>query len=196
MADRYANGKIYKLVNDVDGLCYVGSTCAPLSKRLYNHKKKSKEHPERHLYKHINEIGWDAVHIVLIEEFSCKNKMELERRERYFIEQLKPQLNLRVPTRTENEWRQENRDIFLEKRKQYREANRDKIIEYRQKYKVPNHDAILEKGRKYYGGNREKILEKNKKPWTCDVCNCTITIHHKAGHLKSKKHITNSQPSV
>ena len=35
----YQNGKIYKIVDNGYNLCYYGSTCQPLSKRLSTHKK-------------------------------------------------------------------------------------------------------------------------------------------------------------
>ena len=40
MADNmYQNGKIYKVVDNGYNLCYYGSTCQPLTKRLSTHKK-------------------------------------------------------------------------------------------------------------------------------------------------------------
>jgi hypothetical protein len=41
--NKYHNGKIYKLVNDVDDKVYIGSTCQPLYKRLYEHKNDCKK---------------------------------------------------------------------------------------------------------------------------------------------------------
>ena len=106
--ERYANGKIYRLVNTADNKEYVGSTCTSLAKRLHQHKTKAKREPNRNIYKHLIEIGWGNVSIVLVEEYPCDNKMELERRERYWIEALKPTLNKRVPTRTDKEYRADN----------------------------------------------------------------------------------------
>jgi predicted GIY-YIG superfamily endonuclease len=51
--NKYAKGKIYRLVNDVDNEFYVGSTCDLLSKRLYGHKKDAKEGVERRVCKHL-----------------------------------------------------------------------------------------------------------------------------------------------
>ena len=39
MCERYQNGKIYKLVSDATDDVYYGSTCLPLSKRTYGHKR-------------------------------------------------------------------------------------------------------------------------------------------------------------
>jgi len=51
-------------------------------------------------------IGWDEVKIILIESFPCDNKMELEKRERYYIDQLSPSLNSSRPCLTEAEHKQ------------------------------------------------------------------------------------------
>ena len=37
--NRYNNGKIYQIINNIDDMVYIGSTCLPLRKRFYNHKK-------------------------------------------------------------------------------------------------------------------------------------------------------------
>ena len=37
---RYDNGKIYRITNNIDNMIYIGSTCLPLRKRLYCHKKE------------------------------------------------------------------------------------------------------------------------------------------------------------
>jgi hypothetical protein len=84
----------------VDDFEYVGSTTQPLSKRLVGHKTDAKKYPERSLYKHFLEIGWEHVQIILIEDYLCENKEELERRERYFIEERKYILNKNLLTRT------------------------------------------------------------------------------------------------
>ena len=100
---RYTNGKIYKLVNNADKEIYVGSTCLPLHKRFYKHKSDAKRTPDRKVYNHLLGIGWDEVKIILIESFPCENKMELEKRERHYIDQLSPSLNSVRPCVTEEE---------------------------------------------------------------------------------------------
>ena len=84
------------MVNYANG----GSTCNPLHKRKCQHKKDSKKGTERPVYRHLNAIGWDNVEIILVESFPCNSKAELEARERYWIETLKPTLNKAIPTRT------------------------------------------------------------------------------------------------
>ena len=89
---RFSNGKVYKLINSVDKKIYIGSTTQGLSKRLAEHKSKAKSRPYN-VYKHLNTIGWDKVRIILIETVNCFNKEQLNQREQYYIDRLKPSLN-------------------------------------------------------------------------------------------------------
>ena len=113
---RYANGKIYKLVNNVDKEIYIGSTCVPLHKRFYKHKTDGAKQPERKVYKHLVGIGWDEVKIILIESFPCENKMELEKRERYYIDKLNPSLNTTLRPRVTEEERKKAQHLLDKKR--------------------------------------------------------------------------------
>jgi group I intron endonuclease len=99
----YAKGKIFKLVNELDDEIYVGSTTVKLCNRKAKHKDKIKHHPDRLVYQHITKVGWDNVKIILLEEYPCGNKEQLEQRERYWIDKLKPSLNKQVPSRTRQE---------------------------------------------------------------------------------------------
>lgn len=164
MADnRYSKGKIYRLVNSVNDEFYVGSTCMPLAKRLYSHKQAAKREPNIRVYNHLNQIGWDNVSIVLIEEYPCENKMELERRERHFIEEMKPTLNKVIPTRTYQEWYEGYKVKIAECRKDYYEKNKDKIAEKRKQYYTQNKEAKAEYMKQYHKNNKDVIADKNKQ---------------------------------
>ena len=145
MTDRYNNGKIYRLVNSVDNEFYVGSTCLTLCKRLYRHKTDAKRRPNVKIYSHLNTIGFENVKIVLIEEYPCNSKMELERKERYWIEQLKPTLNQKIPTRTQKEYRDANPEKIRESNANYQAKNREKL----RKYREDNAERIREIKAKY-----------------------------------------------
>jgi len=101
----YENSKIYKLVNNVDDKIYVGSTCGTLRLRKSKHKWElnNNKYPNRKVYNHLNQVGWGNVEIILIENFECKCKDELHKRERYWIDELKPELNKTRPTITNEE---------------------------------------------------------------------------------------------
>jgi hypothetical protein len=89
----YASGKIYKIVNTEDEEIYIGSTCGSLRLRKSTHKGKAMTRPNRHVYSHLNNVGWDNVRLILIEDWPCENKQELLSREQYWIEQIRPSLN-------------------------------------------------------------------------------------------------------
>lgn len=121
----YSNAKIYKIVCRKTGLVYLGSTTNPyLSRRLGQHHSDYKRHLEgktnyRTSFKIIE--GGDFF-IELIEIVECNSRDELNKRERYWIENTEC-VNKQIPTRT---------------RKEYYEANIEKIkaqmIEYNKSY--------------------------------------------------------------
>lgn len=77
----YSQGKIYKIVNSVNNFVYVGSTTQTLSSRMSGHRASAKRRESGGMYPAMNELGSDKFQIILIEEFSCLNKMQLEARE-------------------------------------------------------------------------------------------------------------------
>jgi ribosomal protein S27AE len=126
----YKNGKIYKIINDVDNEIYVGSTCEKLSMRMARHRKSRKELKKCNskLYQHMNLIGIEHFKIYLIENYPCDNKEELERREGQIIKQFGT-LNSLIAGRTKKEWCEDNKKHLIEYHKQWYKDNKEKIAE-------------------------------------------------------------------
>ena len=80
----YQNGKIYKLVSNHTDKVYIGSTTQPLHKRFHEHKAYLNSGRLDNTSRTLFELG--EVDIVLVEEYPCRNKIELHRQERYWIE--------------------------------------------------------------------------------------------------------------
>ena len=123
-------GRIYQLVCD-DGYYYIGSTKNELRKRFWHHKHDAKTEPDRKVYQHINRIGWNNVKIVLIEEFCCKNKEELVKKEYEYI-QLKRMDRFCLNTCLYNDitqYNEDNKDAIKEYKGQWYESNKNKINE-------------------------------------------------------------------
>ena len=176
----YSKAIIYKICcKDVEITdCYVGST-TNLEKRKGTHKSvcnndRDKSH-NLNVYQFIRASeGWENWEFVLVEEYPCETKFQLESRERYWLETLGATLNKYIPTRTLKEWVETNKGQLSEYHKEYYEDNKEKILEYTKEYRKnnkdkiseyyeKNKDKISEYRKKHYEDNKEKISEKNKK---------------------------------
>jgi hypothetical protein len=175
----YENGLIYKIVCNDPTITdiYIGST-TNFIKRKYSHKwdcnnEKSKYY-NYYVYQFIRENGgWSNWSLVLIEYYNCNNKLELEKRERYYIEELKATLNKQVPTRTQKEYREDHKEILKEQYKEYYEIHKD---------------TILEKNKDYRETNKDKIKEYKTKKIICE-CGYEVTKDNLWRHIKTNKHI-------
>ncbi len=126
----YKNGKIYKLVCDATNKIYVGSTTEKyLSTRLAKHKYDFKNREKQNKNLSSCEIfNNDNYRIELIECYECNNKYELEKRERYWIENLDC-VNLIKPTKTRDEYLKLNyKNIQEYQKKKIKCDNCDKFI--------------------------------------------------------------------
>jgi predicted GIY-YIG superfamily endonuclease len=75
---------------------YIGSTI-DLRKRLYVHKHHCKTKNIK-IYNYINEHGgWSAFSHEILETFSCESSIQKLDKERNFIKELKPSLNINLP---------------------------------------------------------------------------------------------------
>jgi hypothetical protein len=85
---------IYKLFSNSCDSFYIGSTNKSLKYRLYKHRNKSYEAPNRKVYKHILETGgFKEWHMELIETIDTKDDVVRRQREQYWIDEMKPDLN-------------------------------------------------------------------------------------------------------
>ena len=120
------------------------------------------------------------------ETYPCESKRQLEIRERFHIETLKAKLNRVIPTRTQKEYREENKELIKEKKKKEYENNKEHIKARSIKNYYAKHEENREKSKQYHQDNREKRLEKNKEKITCE-CGCIVSKNHIARHKRSQK---------
>ncbi len=92
------NAKIYKIVNNKNDKIYVGSsTYAYLANRMHMHRVMCKDLTGRRnsvLYNHMRDIGVSNFKIELIERCNCEDKHQLREREQFWLDKLKPELNM------------------------------------------------------------------------------------------------------
>lgn len=138
----YEKAKIYKLQCD-DGYYYIGSTCNTLAKRFSGHKY-SKDNTRKN--KHLNEVGWERVKIILIEEFPCETKEQLHRREDELICE---RMN----------------DEYCLNRNRVGTLNALGVEGYRKQWNETHREYKREQGRIYHQEHREEINRKHRERW-------------------------------
>ena len=117
----YSNSKIYKLVCRKTGLVYVGATTKKyLSQRLAQHTMRYRLslNGSRCAITSSKIIEGGDYYMELIETFPCASNDELSVRERYWIECMEC-VNKYIPSRTQQEWRDENKEVRSIKMKAY-----------------------------------------------------------------------------
>ena len=140
----YENAKIYKLVCNKTGMIYVGSTCQRLlCKRLSGHVADYKrwKNGKYHYVTSFNIIENNDYYMELLEAVSCNSFDELAKKERYYIESIDC-INKCIPGRTIQEWRQDNKEIIKDYKKQYHQDNKKVIKEYKKQYREENKEVI------------------------------------------------------
>lgn len=82
---------IYSITNIVTKDIYIGKTTKTIDERFKRHAYCAKYSSQTHLHRAIRKYGIENFQIELLEETSMSN---LDEREQYFIEYLKPQYNM------------------------------------------------------------------------------------------------------
>ena len=202
----YQNGKIYKIYCNITEEVYYGSTTVPLCKRMSGHRSNYAiclEGGKRSTCKSFAILGRGDYSYSLVEDCPCNSKEQLFARERFYI-QNNYCVNKCVPGRTAKEWREDNKEVIIEKQKQYRETHKKEIAEYYQNNKEKiaerdkafyqnNKEKIAERDKAYYQNNKEMISEKRKEKIRCECCICEVTKRDWGKHIKTKKHQKNSK---
>lgn len=171
---------------------YIGST-TNFSRRKAEHKKtciyEAGGSYNMNVYKCIRDNGgfdnWDMVEV---EKYNATDKNDLHKRERYYIETLKPTLNKAIPTRTIKEYYTENKETIIENIKKNYIENKEQINTYKKEWYENNKEKIAKQKKEYHEKNKEKIAEKQAEKIVCE-CGIEITKYKKSRHEKSKRHV-------
>ena len=200
----YSKTIIYKIIccdpNIKD--CYVGHT-TDFTRRKAGHKhhcnNPNSKCNDLKVYKTIRENGdWDNWQMVMIEEFSCKNKLEATKRERECFEALQANLNTNKPYVTQQEIKVRNREKCKEYRdknpekireilREYYEENKEDLKEKRKEYRLNNKNKIKNDFKNWYEVNKEEYLQKKKEKVICPICKSSSTKRCLNRHQQSQK---------
>lgn len=188
------NAKVYKLTNDINDKIYIGScNLQYISMRFRLHKQSTKNLSGRRnskLYIHMREVGTEHFKIEIIEKVICDTKQQLREREQYWIEKLKPELNMFNAIKMDKEYYKERIDKENQKshRKKYYEEHKEEILIKQKEYSESNKEKISERKKIYRERIIEHIKEKKSIKYTCK-CGSILCLDKKARHEKTKKHL-------
>ncbi len=173
----YQNSKIYKLVCDDPDLIYYGATTVGLSQRMTGHR----ESRNRCVSKKLFEVG--NVKIILVENYPCNSKEELNKKEREYIDN-NSCINKCKPIRYENETKQ-----YM---KEYTEKNKVKLTDYQKKYYEDNKQSFIERNKKRQQTDEYKQYRKEhyKEKIACE-CGAIVRKGDISTHRKTNKHKLN-----
>jgi len=156
----FQDSKIYKIHSYQTDKIYIGSTTQSLCRRFSNHKSSFKRGSRGSMSKEI--LKYDDSMITLIESYSCNNKNELEKRERYHIENNNC-VNKCIPTRTKKEYDKQYRINNNNKIIKYRIDNKDKKQQLMIKYRNDNQMKLKDQVRQYQINNKDTIKQYQKQ---------------------------------
>jgi hypothetical protein len=126
--NKYNNASIYQIICNKTGLIYVGSTIKTIYERLSEHERDYKRYLKGkcHYITSFKVIENNNYKVELLKSINCNDSKELKIKERYYIETIKC-VNKVIPTRTNKEYRENNKDVIKTKAKQYYNNNKDKF---------------------------------------------------------------------
>ena len=96
--------------------------------------------------------------MVEVEKYCASDKQDLQKRERYWVEELSVTLNARIPSRTSKDYYNDNKEYLIKKQKEHREKNREKISQRQKEYREKNREKIVQQDKRRYEKNKESIL--------------------------------------
>ena len=205
-------GRIYTIRSFQTDKYYIGSTTQKLCKRLQDHRmryKHGKYMTSQEIIKYKRNasyitsyeiIKYNDNYIELLENYECKDKNELRRREGELQRDHKDNIvNCRIENRTNKEYYENNKERLNEMRKIYYENNKESINEKSKIYRENNKEKEKKRTKIYHENNKERLNERHRKynlqnkerlkeKHNC-ICGGKYTINHKLRHERSKKHI-------
>jgi len=167
----YLNGIIYKLVCEITGETYIGSTKRSLEDRLKDHLNKGNKSCCKQI------INRNKYYIEQLESYPCNNRQELVQREGEY-QRVFECININIAGRTNANYRQDNKEYLKEYNKQHYQDNKEYYKEYSKQY-----------SKQYRLDNKEMINSKAHAEINCE-CGIKIRYDNLAKHKRTKKHKT------
>jgi len=192
----YKNGIIYKIVCEITGEVYIGSTKQSLEDRIIFHIREYNNTCSKQI------IDRNKYYIEHLETYPCNSKQELCRREGEY-QLMFECINTKIAGRTHAEWRIDNKERITKQKseyyldnkeklsqqhREYRLEHSEKIAKQKSEYRQDNKEYLKECDKQYRLKNKEKIKAKSREVVICE-CGLKSTRCHLSTHKRSKKHI-------
>jgi len=160
---------IYKIscLDESVKACYIGSTNT-FKRRMIQHKHSCNNENGIHynvpLYQFIRENqGWGAWKMTIIDSLTTRDKNEILKCERRYVEEQEFSLNKLIPSRTKKQHHQDHKEKLNEISRQYYQDHKEKMKEKQRLYNLDNKEKIAVYDKQRYQANREKKLDKQKQ---------------------------------
>jgi hypothetical protein len=192
----WSQGKIYRIIsnNPEITICYYGSTCQKLCRRMSSHRAAykawcaGKKKSSYAIFPYFKQYGIEQFHIELVEDFSCDNEQQLLTQENIYIRGFdccNKKSAITTPEEKKEQarqWNLDNAEYVKQQRLIYARENKEALLAQR-KIHNPNYQDDENNRAKEY---REKCKADKM---TC-ICGCKISRTSLSKHLKTKKHIS------
>jgi len=141
----------------------------------------------RKLYTKMRELGVEHFFIEEIEKYPCTNNEELKKKERHYIMERRPVLDIAIPTRTKKEWTEANYEYKRELDRNYYLNNKEKCNAPSKKWREEHPEEMRQYKENWYENNKEEMSRKSKERMTCE-CGVEICRGAYTRHCKTQRH--------
>jgi hypothetical protein len=205
-AINYANTIIYRIFSDNCDYVYVGST-TDFTRRKASHKSNCNNETtcsyNLKVYQTIRENGgWDAFKMLEVEEYPCENSKQAQKREQYWIDFYKSNLNSKKAFAGETlkeskaQYYIENYEKYKQYRIEYAEENKAYAKNYYQEnkeeqkqtakqHRIEHAEQIKQQKAEYYQQHKEELTQKITCECGAIVAKSSLTRHKKLKHLEA-----------
>jgi len=172
----------YRLVNNVDDICYIGQTRSELRKRLWGHRTPSSRCSAKQL---IDKYGRDNITIVLIHSLEFATKEEANREERRLIEEYRGRcVNLTRPYRSEEEkkeqqkaWLDTHTEEVKAQKKEWHETHKEEQKARSKAWREAHKEEVKAQHKAWYDTNKEAYNARRRE--ACAKAKQTINPYYK-----------------
>ena len=188
----YSKTVIYmiKHKDDMDNKeVYVGHTTSFIER--YKQHKNCCDNPNnpkcnRRTYVWMKNIGWNNLVMTEIEKYPCDDFSTATKREGFWVKYYDA-INERIPARTPQEYRIDNRKHRLEISRTYYQNHKEDFATKSKIYRENNKEKLLAKKKEYATKHKEEIALKSKQNIRCSRCGADVRKHKIHRHQQTNK---------